>query len=190
MRSIDLTPIRDMDAGLCTGWVYNPISMVIRARTAGILNTFNTDIATHAFFFVTVAGRFMIAEMEADGLKLNPADEYTHKNLIDDWPIKVIRHPVFNDDAIRAKAAAQLVSDCHESIKYDYAGLLRFIFPELQDQDPKEFYCSELIKHYIRLYGGAVIDPIDGAEYQIKDEVCPYGLQKSPSFSTVETWCA
>lgn len=150
-----------------------PLATIIRKRLSGLW--FNTDIATHCGLLIDIKGKFFIAEMVGGGLRINSIKrQYLHNGFLGGRIVAVRRNPIYADPQLRAKTAADIVSNYFETLNYDYAGIINHIWDKVK-QKPDDFYCSEYINHYAIRDGNGIL----------KEKVSPYDLQFFSNFEVV-----
>jgi len=159
----------------------------IRIKEAGWQNAFHTNIATHVGIVVPQGPEYVrmlgIAEMLADGLKVNALSDYTNKGYFGDRIVCIKRFTPFQGVSVQIALVKQIFTWWEEGKKYDFNGVLKYVLPFLKDKDNK-FYCSELLE-WLAL-NLAHLDLVD-----IKhdgDNVMPSHIQKSKLSTEVGGW--
>jgi hypothetical protein len=178
---IDTKKLRALDYLLCTS--YSWIAECIRIKEVGVWRMFDLKIATHIGAIVNVNNGFMIAEMLSNGLRLNPLTDYQHSGIISDRIIEVRRNPIYDNETIRNDRNLAIITAAHECLKYDYAGILEYVFPKIKDKK-KSFYCSELYQHYAIEDGNPI--SLNHKPVGDQDNCTPYDFQTSKNLITVE----
>ena len=155
------------------------IACGIRIEEAGIQNTFNLKIANHVGIIIPIGGpgvkMFAIAEMLADGLKINSLSDYTKGGWFDDRIVDIKTFTPFQDPVTRTLIVDQVLSWWQQGKGYDYEGVLKYVLPFLKDKDGK-FYCSEMVEHLALTI--AKTDLLENRRTK-NDNVTPYDIQKS-----------
>lgn len=187
----NLSRVMEMDIAIC-GRKNNPspdsmFTIATRIKSAGWKNAFNEKISTHTGIFVKipdpVSGQdtMYIAEMLGDGLRISSLYKYIKPGYHSDVLLGVRRNSVYLDPIKRAVANKRIIND---SYKYDYAGVVEFLFPFIVDK-PGEYYCSELVQHYATMDGGRIYT-VDNKGGKDTDDITPYAIQMSPTLKDIE----
>lgn len=117
----------------------------------GIREMFRMKIANHFGYIVELGGKYWIAEMLGNGLKINSLKEYLKKpnrSCI----VRIRRHHAFDDPQKRDDANAFIIQKAHELVDYDWKGSPG-AFVGLCGNGPEEWYCSEMGEEVLNLYG-------------------------------------
>jgi hypothetical protein len=178
---MDTKKLRPLDYLLCTS--YSWIAECIRIKEVGLWRCFDIAVATHIGAVVDVNGGLMIAEMMGNGLRLDPITDYQHGGILADRIIGVRRNKCYDNETVRFNRNYQIIKQAHECLKYDYAGILEFVFPKIKDKT-KQFYCSELYQHYAIEDDGAIsmrhkVNPKD------TDDCTPYDFQLAENLGVI-----
>ena len=181
---INYSALKPMDRIDCSG--RSPLALVTRIVTAGLGNAWNHKVPVHTGIVVEWDGQLLCAEMGASGLEINPLSKYEGKG--NRSIMNVSRHPLFMDAERARYAQRRIIEDYRRSedgrkgVKYDYKGLLEFVFHRIKD-NPKRYYCSE---YFYALTFDLIRYPI---EFSAK--VSPYDLFRSDpatGFVRVQDW--
>ena len=160
----------------------------IRIKEAGLKNVFNTKISSHVGIVIPIGNKdaniLSIAEMLGDGLHLSSFSTYLNQGYMGDRIVDIKRFGPFQEQLVQKKVIKQVLTWWEEGKKYDYAGVLKYIFPFLKDKDGK-FYCSEMVEHLALEYAHS--DLLDSKRTE-DDNVKPYDIQKSKLLTSVEGW--
>lgn len=130
---------------LCTS-ARSPVCAIIRLRTAhlkkrnGFIEMFRCRIANHCAVIVEMGKRFWLAEMCADGLKINSMRKYLNNKK--EKIVAIKRHHKMTQPETARQANDRYITMAHEMRDYDY-DMFKAYF-RLGEDNPKEFYCSEL----------------------------------------------
>jgi hypothetical protein len=106
----------------------------------GFKEMWRLKIANHVGLIVELENRYWIAEMLGKGLKINSLKEYLQSDR--ESIVAIRRNPVFLEQDARNDANKAIISWAHETVKYDYKGLLEFL--GICPDNPRHMYCSEL----------------------------------------------
>jgi hypothetical protein len=142
-KNYDYRKFRPIDV-LCTS-ARSPEARLIRLYTArlkgrsGIVEMFRRRIANHCAIVVAMGGRFWLAEMCPDGLKINSMRKYLNNRRERIAAVKRLRYLTETD---RRSLNSWLLDSAHETVKYDYSMIREYI--GLGQDNPKRYYCSEL----------------------------------------------
>lgn len=175
---MNLNKLKDMDYVLTTH--RSPLQAFIRARTAGWKYMFNQNIASHVGIIVKIKGYPFVAEMVPKGLKINSINKYLKKGYFKPHIVAIKRNDIYNNEEIAHKATQRIMYYRHQTVDYDFRGIIEFLWPKINDR-PKKFYCSEFVQH------NAILDknPINGNFHE--DDISPYGIQIAKNLVTVDT---
>ena len=160
----------------------SPLACLIRGKTAGLRQMFNLRVANHAGIVYRDGGLFKIAEMLTK-IHSTPFEDYTRKDFWKDEIIYVKRSKFFDNDAHQYAVNAKIVFDLSQAIKYDYKGILEYLWPKIEDR-PDKYYCSEYCRHVTQHCGSDVEHP----RYKKEDDIPPIGIQTAFNYTTV--WSA
>lgn len=139
----------------------------------GIGHMFDYSRATHTAMVVVWQGRPFVLEQTREG----PVFHSFAEAYLDRWDARIIqfvRHPVYDNAAMRAELEALAAVVLHEDRDYDLPGVFGFVNHRIKD-DPKRDYCSELFYQLTGWHVSAFGTPYP-ARYSIR--VSPYGLQR------------
>lgn len=166
----------------------SPIADMIRIKEAGLKNIFNTRISTHVGIVVPIGTSdipvYSIGEMLGDGLHLSSFSTYLDKGYIGDRIVDIKRFKPFTGKVSTALITKTVLTWWNDGKKYDYAGLLKYVLPFLNDKDSK-FYCSEMIGWLaINLLNKEILD----TKRPKNDTITPYDIQKSKLLTSVNGW--
>ena len=154
----------------------------IRIKEAGVKNIFNTRIATHVGIIVPIRDNpriLAIAEMLYDGLHIRNLSNYLNQGYFGDRIVDIKRfQPFFNNVYI----TNQIFSWWEKGKKFDYFGILEYIFPFIRDKDNR-FYCSEMIEWLaLNITKRSLIEN----KKSLSDNIMPYEIQKSKLLISVD----
>jgi flavodoxin len=174
---IDYSKLKPLDYILITSRL--PISCIIRKKTSGVW--FDQSIASHCGILIDIDGKLFIAEMLSSGLEINSMKKYLDPIFWNGYQhiVEIKRNPIYNDIVINWKTQKAIVSDYFETLKYDFKGVLSYLFPDHISQDPKRYYCSEYIEKYAIIDGNPITSSI---------KCTPYDIQISPRIENVKEW--
>jgi len=161
-----------------------PISIGIRIKETGILNSFHTNIATHVGIIVPIHApgtrMLAIAEMLPDGLKVNSLSDYINNGYFGDRIVDIKRFPNFSDD--EDEISQQIFKWWEEGKKYDFKGVLKYVLPFLKEKEAS-FYCSEMLE-WLAL-NICRRDLLENRRVK-NDNITPYDIQKSKLLMSVK----
>jgi hypothetical protein len=164
----------------------DPIAFGIRIKEAGVKNMFNAKIATHVGIVVPIGPEntrmLAIAEM-SNRLKINSLNDYLNKGYFGKRIVCIRRFEPFQEKPIQDALVKQIFSWWEAGKKYDYAGVLKYVFPFLKDKDEK-FYCSEMLEWLALELAHQDLIETKHEKY----DVMPYDIQKSKLLIDVENW--
>jgi hypothetical protein len=176
---MDLKKLRPLDYLLCTS--ASIVAECIRIKEVGFWRMFDLNVATHVGAIVDVNGNFFIAEMMGNGYRIDPLADYLKTGWGKDRIVMVRRNPVYDNTTVRYNRNAQIIADANKCLKYDYAGIFEYVFPQIKDKK-NEFYCSELYAHYAIEDGGKI-----DVSHKItdNDDLMPWDFQQAKNLSTI-----
>ena len=128
---------------------------LIRLRSAHLKNRngfremCRMTIANHCAIIVEMNDRLWIAEMCSDGLKLNSLRKYLNNKR--EKIVAIKRHYKMSQPETAELANNRLVTMAHETRGYDYDMFAAYF--GLGADNPKEFYCSELVETIANQFG-------------------------------------
>jgi hypothetical protein len=121
----------------------NPLSAIIKARTAGVKNAFSMGIASHIVCVAESHGLLYGIEMKSPRIR--------RVDLNDLDPIVFIARPCTT--IYEQEQANNFLWKCHSlHIKYDNIELLKFLNDRIPN-DPKKWICSDLSREMLRHVG-------------------------------------
>ena len=146
--------------GMCIGVtkLISPLGAIIRATTAGFINTFNPQIASH-----------IVCVAESKGLLYGVEMNYPKIRRVDLNDLDPVVFVGYHPDLDQSEANDWLWESHARRIKYGILEVLEFW--GLPTDQPKRMICSELYKEMLKAQG--LIYP---KEWDVK--VSPYDIQK------------
>jgi hypothetical protein len=122
----------------------HPLAETIRWKTWGPKYTFDLNKGTHTGIICDRGGGlYYVAEMLGNGLCMSELQKYDHKP--GSWFghfTRVGRHPLMENLGMRDKLNTWIIQQHSFGVKYGYEGLLKFLFPKMQD-NPYTWICSQ-----------------------------------------------
>lgn len=160
------------------------LACAIRFKSAGIRQTFNTRIASHAGIIYSLDGSddpscFFMAEM-LQHLRSTSLREYEEAGFWRPWVVCVKRNPLYNDPAKRKALNDRIHADLQRAPEYDTRGIAEYIWPKIEDR-PEDFYCSEYLRYQAQKDGGDIVHP----KWRPEDDIPPCGIQWALNVSGV-----
>jgi hypothetical protein len=182
MGELNMANLRVGDYILTTS--HTPLAWAIACRSAGIRKAWGMKVATHAGQIFSMNPNesdryYFIAEM----LSTIQCTAITIYNRPDFWGnkiIRVMRNPLYDDASKRQALNARIIKDVAAGVRYDYKGILEYLWPSVKDR-PDEYYCSEYLRHNAQVDGGDIIN----VGLKQDDDINPYQIQTATNLLTV-----
>ena len=175
--NIDYSKLRECDYVLTSS--LSMFGCVIRYKTAGLKNIFNTNIANHVGMLVNIDGKLFIAEM-VRRFQINSLKRcYLNQGYWGSRIVCVRRNPIYDYPDVRYNTNSKILSDYFETQGYDWNGVLSYLLPHIVKEDPNKYYCSEYIQKHAKQDGNSLTDKL---------RITPYDIQKSEKLTTVDGW--
>jgi len=170
---IDYNKLKELDLVFTTS-LY-PSSCMIRKVSAG--KWFDLNIASHVGILVNIRGKYFIAEMILKkGLQINSLKKYMKPSRFGDRIVCVRRTKFEYSKELAEAIASSIISDYFETLKYDWQGVLSYVFHNVMQVDSM-FYCSEYVDYCLFKYL---------RDHYLLRKITPYELQVSADFKDVD----
>jgi len=170
LKEIDYSKLETLDIVFTTSkW---PLANIIRRKEGGKRKDYS--VSTHVGMIIDIYGQKLIVEAVGDGVVINSPEKYLKHKKRHGWIIEIKRHEKISLTK-QVQGAQFLARLIRKQTEYDIKGLFSFT-SRLFKQDPKKYFCSELVAETYLLIGLPI---------GIPQAATPYGIQRNPHLKKI-----